>query len=527
MVCGCIIAVGASVAAGQADVVCEGDPQMQFSMRVLSGLVLLMVLVFVPAAMAEDEQLLIALDLFERQEYVAAQEALTEVDRDSLSEEEQADFDHLEQTLPLAIAGTEQAAKDMFEADWAFEQGSWDESEQRYQAVLENKFATASLRTKASSQRQVIEEKRRLAEAAAPEGIIAAEPVVQTAMINEPPVVDEASTPRRLTPIDEMRLRDDLLWQRAVAQAQDLSVKAREAIEKKEFTRARQLAEFALQKIEAARSYAEPVAKYLTAKESTERLKREVADAFTVHQTREAEKERGEIADRVTRRRELLEQHRREKVEQLFNTAAQLRQQQRFSEAAEVLRQIRHIDPANAKARDQLEIAEDYASLYAQREWHHDLYKQTRDALVNAQSALIPWDYEVLYPKNWLELSARRKQAGVGIGGVGEDSELESRLEEILPEFQFHDAPLERVVEHLREAQDINIAVDWDDLDRNGIGRDQPVSISLRGLPYRTVLKEVLGAGWRRSTADLFCGRGITAHRYQGQARPPQAGAGL
>ena len=466
---------------------------MQYSMQVLSGLVLLMVLVLVPVATAEDEQLLKALDLFERQEYAAAQEMLTEVNRDSLNEEEQADFDRLEQTLPLAIAGTEQAAKDMSEAELAFEQGSWDEAEQRYQAVLENEFALSTLKAKASIRRGLLEEKRRLAEAAAPEGVIEAEPIEQPIAAEEPSATEEAPAPRRLTPIDEMRLRDDLLWQRAVAQAQDLSVKAREAIEKKEFTRARQLAEFALQKIEAARSYAEPVAKYLAAKESAERLKREVADALAIHQTHEAEKERVEIAERVTRRRELLEQHRREKVEQLFNTAAQLRQQQRFSEAAEVLRQIRHIDPANAKARDQLEIAEDYASLYAQREWHHDLYKQTRDALVNAQSTLIPWDYEVLYPKNWLELSARRMQAGVGIGGVGEDSELESRLEEILPEFQFHEAPLEMVVEHLREAQDINIAVDWDDLDRNGIGRDKPVSISLRGLPYRTVLKEVLG----------------------------------
>ena len=479
---------------------------MQRLAWILRGSALLLALVVVTAATA-NERVAKARDLFQKQDYVAAQAALKEVDRDDLDKGERAEFDRLQRELPRAVAGNKQAHEDMFAASKAYSEGRWDDADTRFRAVLDNAYATTELRTKATIRRKQVEEKRNLADAAAPEGVIdltpragkpaTAEPIYLTPVAQAPAaqgVVAEkpAPGPRRVTPIDEMRNRDNLLWQRAVAQSEGLATQAREAVAEEDFRLARQLAELALQKIEAARSYAEPVAKYLTAKEAAERLKKEVSEAYESWLTLQAGRERDEIAERVAKRSELLEQHRREKVEQLFNTAAQLRAQQRFSEAAEVLRQILYIDPANAKARDQLEIAEDYASLLAQQGWQDDLDRQFRDAIINAQEALIPWDYEVLYPKNWLELTAKRSQAGVGIGGSQEDSELNRRLDEVLPEFEFEDAPLGTVMEHLQDVQDINIAVDWEDLSNSGIEADKPVSMALRGLPFRTVLKEVL-----------------------------------
>jgi len=469
---------------------------MRQSVRMLGGLALLATLLVVPVAAAQSEQLRKALDMFERQEYAAAQAALAEVNREDLSKDEQAEYDRLQQTLPLALAGIQRATQDAVEADLAFEQSRWDDADARYRAVLENEFATAILKARATIQRQRIDEKRRLAEAAAPTAVIPAEPKAAPKPPLQPSAVPQApaqpAAPARLTPLDEMKLRDSLLWQRAVAQADELGRRAREAVEKRDFTTARQLAEAALQKIEAARNYAEPVDKYLAAKEAAERLKREVEQSYSEYQRLQAEKERTEILERTEKRRELQEKHRREKVEQLLNTAAQLRKQQRFEEAAEVLRQVRYIDPTNVQARYQLEIVEDYASLLAQREWHHDVYTQTRTALTNAQEALIPWDYEVLYPKNWLELTAKRSQAGLGVGDEGPSAELERRLDEILPQFEFQEAPLETVMGYLRDAKDVNLSVDWEDLSSNGIDPDKPVSLSLRNLPFRTVLREVL-----------------------------------
>jgi general secretion pathway protein D len=471
---------------------------MQQLARIGSVWALLLALIVTPAVWAQDKQasdkLQKATELFAQQEYEAAQETLRGVDREKLGEDDRAGFDLLRQAVVQAIAANEAAKEKLASADRAFAAGNWDAADALYQAVLANEFAKSALKAKAKEQRESVAEKKRLAQAAEPEGVIAspAEPAAPSAEQAEPAPAPAVLPGRRLTPIEEMQLHDRLLWQRAEQQAKDQALKAREAVANRQFSIARQLADQAIQTVEAARTYAEPVALYLAAKDAALRLKQEVADAIEADQRHETDVQRKQIGERIAEARAQFEQQRREKIEQLFNTATQLRKQLKFEEAAEVLRQIIFIDPANAKARDQLEIAEDYASSQVQRSWERDLQKQTRSALVSAEDALIPWDYEVLYPKNWLELTAKRSAAGIGAGSQEEEGELNRKLKEILPEFDFQEAPLENVIEHLQEVQRVNIAVDWDDLTSSGIERDKPVSVQLRGLPFGTVLKEVL-----------------------------------
>jgi type II secretory pathway component GspD/PulD (secretin) len=475
---------------------------MQQSVRMWGTVVAVLALVVASAAAAQDDasQLLRkAADLAKQQEYVAAQEMLGKVDRDKLGADEQGQFDELKQTLPPAVAGAAKAADDLSKADQAFDEGRWDAADALYQAVQDSKYVKPATKEKAGDQRRLVADKKRLAQAAEPSGVVEGKPAEAAAQEPAKAAASQPTTPareadsQRPTPLTEMQQRDNLLWQRAAAQAQDLAARAREAVTQKKFTEARQLAEFALQKVEAAKSYAEPVSKYLAAKEAAENLKQEVAQAAEANQIEQAEKDRKEIAERAKKRTALMEQARRDKVEQLFNTASQLRKQQKFAEAAEVTRQILHIDPTNAKARAELEVMEDYDSLLTQRNWQDDLTRNARQAMINAQEALVPWDYEVLYPKNWLELTRKRSAAGVGSGGEEEDAELNRKLNEVLPEFQFQDAPFEAVVEHLQAiSKGINIAVDWEDLTASGIEKEKPVSLTLRNLPFRTVLKELL-----------------------------------
>src|SRR5262249_3648069 len=160
------------------------------------------------------------------------------------------------------------------------------------------------------------------------------------------------------TPSDELRLQDELQWQRAEAKWREAAGKARAAIAEKRFAEARELAAMGLQVIEAARNYAQPESRYTDARAAAVALQDEVASATEVQEREDTATEQEEIAQRIADRERLLEQQKAEKIEQLFNSAAQLRKERRFREAAEVLRQILFIDPANAKARDQLELAE-------------------------------------------------------------------------------------------------------------------------------------------------------------------------
>ncbi|MFO0837940.1 MAG: hypothetical protein U1D55_05390 [Phycisphaerae bacterium] len=296
----------------------------------------------------------------------------------------------------------------------------------------------------------------------------------------------------RVDIVTDLKRRDELLWQRAVAKLAELSRGAREAVASERFDDARQMADAAVQTIESARGYADPPAKYEVAKAAAAALKQEVADSIGSAEAAKAEEVRVQTATRIVERRAEQERLKREKIDQLFNTARQLRAERRFGEAVETVRQILAIDPGNDKAAYQLDMLEDFASFAEQRELQDVFRRSSRATFVEAEETKIPYPQDVLYPKNWLELSARRAKAGLIAPRSDEDRELNSRLEDRLDDVNLEDTPLEQAVGFLRELKDVNINVDWDDLELNGIRRDRPVSVKLRDVTFKTVLAEVL-----------------------------------
>jgi general secretion pathway protein D len=489
------------------------ENRMTSAVRAWSGVTLWAILALVPLAAAQNEQLQAALHLYEKQEYKAAQETLLKVDREALTEGERARLDDLLKLLPEAINASEKAAQDLADGDAAFDAGDWAAAEEHYQAVEQNKYATADARARAATQVERIAEKKKLAEAAKPSGPVegmppppppAAQekpapppppppPVAQAQPAPPPPAEEETEiAPRRLTPADELRMRDELLWQRAVAIAEAQAADARQDIANRDFTRAREKTALALQTIEAAAQYAEPVSKYQAAKAIVQQLQQELDRAAEEYARVTADRQRQEIRDQVERRRQQIEQQKAEKILQLFNSVEQLRRERRFSEAAEVLREILRIDPSNAEARYQLTWAEDLESFDRQSRWQQDVDVQGRRALENASESLIPWDVEVMYPRNWLELTAQRSKAGVSTGRNIGDVELNRVLGATLPDVRFEETPFEQVVQFLGEMTKANISVDWTNLVDNGIDRDKPVTVQLNNVTFRSVLKEVL-----------------------------------
>jgi tetratricopeptide (TPR) repeat protein len=489
------------VAAGERDLPKSKEIRMTPVSKVWRGAALIAVLALATVALAQNADFERAQRLFEQQKYVAAQELLLQVDPGALSDSEARRYDELLRSLPDAIKGQERAAVDIADADQAYAAGDWDRAESLYRQVASNPHALSGVRSRAESQIARIAEKRNLAEAAAPEGTVEGSVVteVETVQVTvdgdvPPPTgapVIRTDT-RRLTPTDELRLRDALLWQRAVAKANKFSAEARAAMAAGDYQTARQSVVAALQTIEAAAHYAEPVAKYTSAKTAVQQLQTEIEQAQIEADAREAQSERDVIAERVRMRRELIERQRAEKVAQLFNTADQLKRERRFAEAAEVYREILRIDPDNTLARERLGWAEDFESYAKQAQWQHDVNTQTREALIDAERALIPWAVDMMYPKNWLELSEARRDYNVGTGSAVEDVELQRELQETIPTTRFEETSLEIVMNWLSDITKVNMSVDWTDLESYAINRDRPVTMQLNGVPFRTVLEEIL-----------------------------------
>lgn len=481
------------------------------SARVLPG-VFAAAILFVVGVQAADEQLQKAREFFEAQDYAAAQEAAAKVKRDGLTEEERQQLDALLEALPKAIAGAESAAADLRAANLAYEEGRWQQADRLYQSVANNSYARPAQRELAAQRRREIAERQTLAEAARPSGPVALaddrpdaanltpQPVSAPQAAPSQPPASQAALPadavsgrlsERMTVVEEMRRRDELLWQRAVARMNEAIQKADLAIAERRFDEAMQFAQTAIQIIEAARGYAQPPSKYEAARAVALQAQRRVQDERTAWEVTRAASEREEIAARIEQRRTIIEQQRAEKIEQLFNTAAQLRKEQRFREAAEAIRQVLALDPANANARYFLDIYEDFAALYDQKELEREFTRQMQVTLMDTERSKIPWSQDILYPKNWLEIVERRDR-GAETGLADEDSELNRRLEEIQPEISFDQQPLDQVVDFLADLNKLNVAVDWENLEQHGVERDKPVSLRLRDVALRTVLREVL-----------------------------------
>jgi general secretion pathway protein D len=304
--------------------------------------------------------------------------------------------------------------------------------------------------------------------------------------------VDAAAGEQQWSPAEELKKEYDLLWQRAVAKANEMANRAREAVANDNYLEARQLAETSFQTIEAAKQYADPVSRYLAERDRAMVLKQEVADAnaaFDRQKAREAQEEiRIQIADREAR----LQREKQDKIDQLFKTAEQLRREKKYEEAALILQQVLFLDPGNATASGQLVWAQDAAAIQESRDLEDDRYREQRNALQKAEESLIPWDVEILYPKNWLELSRRRRPYRVSASGRDDEAELNNKLKESYPEFRFQNTPLEQVFTFLGDQMGVNLQVEWETLEASGVERNKEISIAMAQVSYRQILDQLL-----------------------------------
>lgn len=484
-------------------------------------------------AWAASDELSRAQTLFEQRQYAAAQAAVDGIDRAKLSDSQRRQLDELLRELPQAIEKNNQALSDKQKGDAAFDAGRLAEADKHYAAIEANLYAETWLRDAAAAQRDRI--RRQQAHAAAGpvrttankpalaaqnqptgggsvtvtrrDGVTAPPPsanepaanapqgnaasVVQVGPSSGPPATAGAGATQPLTVVDEMALNDRLLWQRAVAKMQEAAAKIDEAIAAERFDEARRLAETAIQLIEANRGYADPPSLYEAARAQALELRTRVEQAYDNYSVRKATIEQAAIAKAIEERRIQQEQQRREKIEQLFNTAAQLEKERRYREAAETVRQILYLDPANANADFFLDKYEQYATLYDQMQIDRDTSRELGQSVLQADEARIPWTNEILYPRNWLDISARRDRT-TGLPRPDEDFDLNRQLDEMQPDVNLRDEPLERVIDTLRESSGLNVSVDWEDLRNHGIERDKPISLRLADVRMRTVLRELL-----------------------------------
>ncbi|MBI4718504.1 MAG: hypothetical protein HY763_11910 [Planctomycetes bacterium] len=295
---------------------------------------------------------------------------------------------------------------------------------------------------------------------------------------------------------DRIRAEDSINWQRTTVQYRDAERVVREQVAAERFEEADQTLTRARQIVESGKQFADPVVKYENLRSELEALATYVATAERAFHERKVAETRREIEEQRSARLREVEENRARQVEALMQQALQHRKDGDLAAAVNVLRQVTVIDPKHAPARWLMDILEEQRQYHRQRELRDDFYDQARGALTDVEEAKIPWYQELSYAKDWPEILARPGRTRPGQSRP--DRLLLSALDRPVP-VDFKRVPFGEVLERLAQAHQLNIIVNWNDLQRAGVDRNAPIELVLPNeITLKKVLTEVLdqaGAG--------------------------------
>ncbi len=196
---------------------------------------------------------------------------------------------------------------------------------------------------------------------------------------------------------------------------------------------------------------------------------------------RQLEKQkRSDAISAQLRYRERTEIDRSRRIAELMNNSTVYQRQQRYEEALGQLESLLAIAPLNDQALILKQTLEDTISFRKQLELWKEADKEKTDILLKTDEARIPYAEELVYPKNWREIVAKRKpEEAIGLdpATVAVYKQLDEivDLSELMLEMSFKEA-----IGELRNAvaPPLKIVVLWRDLyDNADIEQTTPISM--------------------------------------------------
>ncbi len=240
----------------------------------------------------------------------------------------------------------------------------------------------------------------------------------------------------------------------------------------------------AVENARAARREIETAKRLFTEQEYRERIAKadDLIDHIEDQQDKWArQRARIQAEDIARANRERILEARRDKAQTIASltaTAKALVEERKWEEAADTMREILRLDPRNRYASEGLGWMKRYIILQRQKEANNTADYQTQLILLDNIETEIPW-YELLrYPRNWRELTEKRKRFSAGEMSESEkDRRTRKRLQQTISKVDFSGIPFENVLSFLRDVTGANIVPNWQVLADQGIDRRTEVTV--------------------------------------------------
>ena len=305
------------------------------------------------------------------------------------------------------------------------------------------------------------------------------------------PASDSGAAIEQSKLVDQLAAEHQLLWQKAVATFKTTERDVRAAVVNDNYPEAYRLLAYAKSTIETNRRYATPASEY----ETYVQLGRDLEGYI---RGREIEYNERRIADQYREIKEAQDAHTRQvqetkarQIEQLMGRAMELRREQKYEEAIQALEQVLAHDPQHDLAITLKEAYGDWIQAVRDRQAKRDTSSWIQEVMITNNESGIPINRDITYPKDWLELSARR-------GGAEDEGESEAtqqareRLRKYAPELKFDGKTFEAVIEELRALTGLNIIPNWSALEAQAIEKTDEVNLKLNNVRFVQALELIL-----------------------------------
>jgi tetratricopeptide (TPR) repeat protein len=303
--------------------------------------------------------------------------------------------------------------------------------------------------------------------------------------------------------IDAINRKRNIVRSHARAVVNDAIAKARGFMEKGEFDKAKEIVGDAEVIVSTNQMHlGEELFKQYT--DTLTALREQVVKTENEKTQRDEQEKRTAAAASQHKFKEQMESDREKRIAELMKNAQAYQQQQRYEAALGQLESLLALDPQNQDALVLNQTLEDMIYFKKQLEVQKDGDKQRADILLKTDESGIPYAEELMYPKNWREITqkpTRRPDEPIGLDPA--DLAVWEQLDKIVDLSQLQpQMPLSEAIEVIKNAvvPPLRIVVLWRDLEENAQVL-QNTQINMDGLPavrleaaLRNLLRAVSGA---------------------------------
>jgi len=206
-----------------------------------------------------------------------------------------------------------------------------------------------------------------------------------------------------------------------------------------------------------------------------------------------ADKERIQIEKAKADLIAMNEAKRRRRISDLTARAKSLESGRNFAEALGEIRQILILDPQNRWANEHMELLQNFTQLEIEKGLIKDVIEESRTALLDIRRSEIPWHLLVTYPKDWKEITIRRKPFDARSQAETEmDRIVRKQLDTRVSKLDFEDMELSQVFQFLRDVSGSNIHIKWRALALESIEPATTVNVHLSNVTFRKALDTIL-----------------------------------